>query len=151
MSKKLAVLFLVVLMCAVAVPVLAQNATDTGTGLFGNGDYKTYLWSVVAWLFYAISGGFLAFVEGKDFDSPKLIKSFVWALVVATLAIVSGLSPGEVTVTYAGLIPEILAAIGNTGVYVSLIIGLDKGSRIVKGLYDRWKEGAAKATSSASS
>jgi small basic protein len=144
---KLYALLLVVIACiAVAVPIaVAQNATDTTTPGYGNGDYKQFLWSVIAWLLYSLSGGLLAFIQQQNFDPKKFATSFVWAIVVAGLSIFFGMQPGEVTSQYPGLVEDILKAIGNTGFFTTLIYFFDKASRIVYGLYDVWKTGAKKA------
>ena len=119
--------------------VLAQNATVTENGPPVQ-DYTVFLGAVGSWLVYALLGAGNAFIKGDGFDATKVTRSFLWAIVVAIVAVVLGIYPQDVIVLHEGLVSEVVATVMSSTAILPLIIFFDKGYRILKGLFDKWKE-----------
>lgn len=136
------IVLLALLLC-LAVPVVnlvfAQESTPTPLPTEG----QTLLQIVAAWLVYSIIGMVASIVQpnGK-FDAYKIMRSFLWAMIVAVLAIGLGLHPTVVETTYTNLITEIVNFLANSGFGISLIYAFEKLYTIFSGIAARVKQTA---------
>lgn len=100
---------------------------------------KTMLYIAGAWLIYSILGMIPALVAGNPFDARKFTRSFLWAVIVAFLAIGFNIHPTQVETEYTNLVTSIVNLIGNSGFGLSLIYFFDKLYRIIVGLSTQLK------------
>lgn len=103
---------------------------------------------ILAWLVYAIWGLISALLSGEKFDPYKLVKSVLWAVIVAVVALVTGLPPQLVIAEYENVIVQVLAFVMNQGAVITLIWFIDRFYNALKGLKDKipiWLQQAPKA------
>ena len=107
---------------------------------------RTILYVVGAWLTYSILGLVASLatppVAGQPvpaFDARKFAKSFLWAIIVAVLAVGFGVHPTTVEAQYTNLVTELVNFIGNSGFGLSLIYSFDKLYNIITGLATKIK------------
>jgi NO-binding membrane sensor protein with MHYT domain len=137
-------ILMLALLISLAVPmiglVFAQEPEPTTLPTEG----QTILQVVAAWLIYSMVGMVANIVQpdGK-FDAWKLMRSFLWAIVVAVLAIGLGLHPTVVETTYSNLITEVVNFLANSGFGISLIYTFEKLYTIILGVATRVKQTAS--------
>lgn len=145
MREKKTMLMLAIMTIALAMTlttsiVWAQEPTPPPS------EGKTILYVVGAWLTYSILGLVASLatppVAGQPvpaFDARKFAKSFLWAIIVAVLAVGFGVHPTTVEAQYTNLITELVNFIGNSGFGLSLIYSFDKLYNIITGLATKIK------------
>jgi len=100
---------------------------------------QSILYVVGAWLIYSIVGLLPALIEGQKFDAFKFTRSFIWAIIVAILAIGFSIHPTIVEAEYTNLVTELVNVVGNSGFGLSLIYFFDKLYRVITGLASKMK------------
>lgn len=135
-------LLLLGLLISLAIPCIGiAFAQDTEPIVPVEG--KTLLQVVGAWLLYSIVGMVASLVQpdGK-FDAYKFIRSFLWAIIVALLAIGLGLHPTAIETQYSNFITEIVNFVANSGFGISLLYTFEKFYTIATGLAAKVKQTA---------
>ena len=135
----LAIMTIALAMTLTTSIVWAQEPTPPSEG-------KTILYVVGAWLTYSILGLVASLatppVQGQPlpaFDARKFARSFLWAIIVAILAIGFGVHPTTVEAQYTNFITEFVNLIGNSGFGLSLIYFFDKLYKIITGISTKIK------------
>lgn len=145
MREKKTILMLAIMTVALAMTLVTSVALAQEPEPMPS-EGKTILYTVGAWLIYSILGLVASLVTppvaGQPvpaFDARKFARSFLWAIIVAVLAIGFGVHPTTVEAQYTNLVTELVNFIGNSGFGLSLIYFFDKLYRIITGLANKIK------------
>lgn len=155
MKKLLGILLLASLICLMLASfAFAQdnNATVTDNGV-ENGvlptEGQTILYAVGAWLLYSMLGlvaSITTVTVGEDgkptpvvFDKDKLLKSLLYAIVVAALALLGNIQPVTIEAEYSNLVTEIVHFVMNLGLFATPIYALNKVVTIITNITSKQK------------
>mgnify|MGYP006910674275 CR=1 FL=1 len=109
-------------------------------------DTRTVLYVAGSWLLYAVLGLFASITSVDEhgnpvpFDHVKLLKSLLWAIIVALIAVGLGVHPTIVETQYSNLVTEIVNAIVSTGAFTTLIYAFDKLVAIFVNILNKLKK-----------
>lgn len=92
---------------------------------------------VGAWLFYSLLGLLAAVSARESFNAFKFVRSLVWLVVIAGLAVILKVPPVTVAAQWGPAVNEIVSFLVNTGPFVAAIYGVDKLYKIAKELQSR--------------